>query len=204
MPGSNTLSRIKMNIIVAACESDLGIGKDGKLPWNLKSEMKYFSTITQHVKNPTKQNAVIMGRKTWESIPDKFRPLKSRTNIVLSSTMKSVENTVVVCSSFNKALDLINKPPLLDSIENIWVIGGASVYEEAMKHADCNRLYITWIKKTFNCDTFLPKIPLGFQEVECDLVPLGVQNENDIQFEVKVYEKGKENRSKQEILETCV
>ena len=75
---------MKFNLIVAACGKSLGIGFNGELPWRLKSEMKHFASTTSTTKDPTKKNAVIMGRKTWESIPAKFRPLKNRFNIVLS------------------------------------------------------------------------------------------------------------------------
>ena len=75
---------MKFNLIVAACGKSLGIGLNGELPWKLKSEMKYFAETTSKTKDIDKINAVIMGRKTWESIPLKFRPLKNRFNVILS------------------------------------------------------------------------------------------------------------------------
>ena len=75
---------MKFNLIVAACGKSLGIGLNGELPWKLKSEMKYFAEKTSKTKDIDKINAVIMGRKTWESIPLKFRPLKNRFNVILS------------------------------------------------------------------------------------------------------------------------
>ena len=75
---------MKFNLIVAACGKSLGIGLNGELPWKLKSEMKYFAETTTKTKDFDKMNAVIMGRKTWESIPLKFRPLKNRFNVILS------------------------------------------------------------------------------------------------------------------------
>ena len=76
--------KMKFNLIVAACGKSLGIGLNGELPWRLKSEMKYFAETTSRTIDSNKINAVIMGRKTWESIPLKFRPLKNRLNVVLS------------------------------------------------------------------------------------------------------------------------
>lgn len=72
----------RLTIIVAATKSN-GIGQNGHLPWKLSKELKYFARVTSDAPEG-KQNAVIMGRNTWESIPTKFRPLPKRLNIVLS------------------------------------------------------------------------------------------------------------------------
>ena len=71
-------------MIVAATKNDFGIGLKGKMPWQLPEDMKYFKRITKSTEDVTKRNAVIMGRKTWESIPKKFRPLEGRVNVVLT------------------------------------------------------------------------------------------------------------------------
>lgn len=72
--------------LVIAATLDYGIGMDGKLPWLLPSDMAFFKRVTSHTNVATKQNAVIMGRKTWASIPTRFRPLQGRLNVVLSKT----------------------------------------------------------------------------------------------------------------------
>lgn len=74
---------IRMNLIVAVDDCG-GIGRNGGLPWNLPAEMARFSKMTTVTTDRNKKNAVIMGRKVWESIPPKFRPLKKRFNVVLS------------------------------------------------------------------------------------------------------------------------
>ena len=74
---SEVSSSSKLTIIVAATSKDGGIGRDGTLPWRLPKEMSYFAKVTTG-------HAVVMGRKTWDGIPTKFRPLKDRTNIVVS------------------------------------------------------------------------------------------------------------------------
>uniref|UniRef100_A0A1B6GE52 dihydrofolate reductase n=1 Tax=Cuerna arida TaxID=1464854 RepID=A0A1B6GE52_9HEMI len=181
--------KTKLSLIVAVSEN-LGIGEAGKIPWMLRKEMAHFAKMTTLSSDNGKHNAVIMGRKTWESIPEKFRPLKGRTNIVLSrSTDTKYPPGVVKCSSFQEALEILGKPPLIENIENVWIIGGSSVYEEAMRHEKCHRIYITWIKKEFNCDTFFPKLPENFKETIDENVPLGMQEENGIQYEYKVYER---------------
>ncbi|XP_054269002.1 dihydrofolate reductase-like [Macrosteles quadrilineatus] len=181
---------MKLSIIVALVNTTHGIGYQGNIPWRLKKEMAYFAKMTTLVKESGKQNAVIMGRKTWESIPGKFRPLKGRINIVLSRSQSGeYPEDLVVCRSFPEALQALKKPPLVDSIENVWVIGGSSVYQEAMESSACHRLYVTRIKKEFECDTFFPKIPEEFVEVKDENVPSEPQEEDGISYEYKVYEK---------------
>jgi dihydrofolate reductase / thymidylate synthase len=75
---------IKLQLVVAATAEGMGIGKGGVMPWNLPTDMAYFKELTSRTRDPRKRNVVIMGRKTWESIPAKFRPLRQRINIVLS------------------------------------------------------------------------------------------------------------------------
>lgn len=73
-------------VVVATCKQTRGIGQAGALPWRLRADMAYFKQLTRSTRDPTKRNAVIMGRKTWQSIPIKFRPLDDRVNVVLSRT----------------------------------------------------------------------------------------------------------------------
>lgn len=75
--------QLKLYLIAAACE-DLGIGMNGNLPWKLKTEMAYFSRMTSKTNNENKRNVVLMGRKTWDSIPPKYKPLSNRINMVLT------------------------------------------------------------------------------------------------------------------------
>ena len=90
-----------MKMIAAACEG-LGIGKNGDLPWRLKEEMKYFTRMTKAAA-PGRKNAVVMGRKTYESIPPKHRPLNDRVNVVLTKQKDYAvpEEGVLVCHNFD-------------------------------------------------------------------------------------------------------
>lgn len=132
--------------VIMACTLDCGIGKYGKLPWHIPRDLEYFRKITLSTTIPSKQNMVIMGRKTWESLPKK--PLPGRKNVVV--TRQSIEGVECV-SSFEAALKIATRTPV---IENIFVIGGAQLYNEAMKHPLCDTLYITMVNHDFACDTF--------------------------------------------------
>lgn len=81
--------KLPINIIVAM-DSRGGIGKNGALPWHIPEDLKYFQTMTTKTIDPTKQNAIVMGRKVWESLPAKWRPLKNRLNVVLSNSVNSI------------------------------------------------------------------------------------------------------------------
>ncbi|XP_051157132.1 dihydrofolate reductase [Leptopilina boulardi] len=177
-----------LNLIAATCEG-MGIGINGNLPWRLKSEMAFFTKMTSKTVDPNKKNVVLMGRRTWECIPNKFRPLKDRINMVLTSQQLNLSDEAIVCHSLQNAIEKITSTPLKDKVEKIWVIGGGVVYKESMNSPYFHRLYLTRVKKQFECDTFFPPLPKNFDLV-CDPdVPKGIQEENDIQFEYEVYEK---------------
>jgi dihydrofolate reductase/thymidylate synthase len=143
--------------LVVAIDSKYGIGKDGQLPWHLPADLKHFKEITSKVTIATQKNAVVMGRKTWESLPEKFRPLPNRLNIVLTRDVDyALPPGVVKSISLEDAL--LNVP---EEIDSIFVIGGGQVFKEAMANPFCQKLHLTHIKGDFNCDTFFP--PIGPQ-----------------------------------------
>lgn len=147
--------------VVVAATREMGIGKDGKLPWKLPSDMKFFKEVTMTTDEPLKKNAVVMGRKTWESIPVQFRPLPGRLNVVLTRSgsfdIATAEN-VVICGSMNSALDLLAASPYSSSIEKVFVIGGAQVLREALDAPQCEAIHLTDIEANIDCDTFMPPI----------------------------------------------
>jgi len=145
--------------IIVAFDSQYGIGKNGGLAWKLPADLKHFKEITTAVTNPSKQNAVIMGRKTWESIPAKFRPLPGRLNVVLSKkTILGLPREVVCASDFETAL----KQLVVPEIENVFVIGGAQIYAIAIDHPLCQKLYVTHVQGKYGCDAFFPPISKEF------------------------------------------
>uniref|UniRef100_A0A7C9AP44 dihydrofolate reductase n=1 Tax=Opuntia streptacantha TaxID=393608 RepID=A0A7C9AP44_OPUST len=116
--------------VVVAATKEMGIGKDGKLPWKLPSDLKFFKDITMNTSNPEKKNAVIMGRKTWESIPLKNRPLPGRLNVVLTRSNDFVAGNfenVVSCGSLDSALKLLATSLYDCSIEKVFIIGGGQL-----------------------------------------------------------------------------
>ncbi|MDP8266481.1 MAG: dihydrofolate reductase [Candidatus Aceula meridiana] len=150
------------SIIVAVDEKN-GIGKNGCLPWNLPEDMKHFKEVTTTTKDPLKINAVIMGRKTWESIPEKFRPLKERINVVLTRNEDlELESSALKAGSFAEALNILSGSVGGQQIETIFVIGGASIYQEALASKRCDKIYLTQIFKAFECDTFFQEFRSEF------------------------------------------
>ena len=118
--------------IIVAFDAQYGIGKNGLLPWNLPLDLKHFKEISTTVADPSKKNAVIMGRKTWESLPERFRPLPGRVNMVLSRDKKLELPLGVLCS---QSLDDALAQLFSVDIENVFVIGGAQIYVQAIEQA---------------------------------------------------------------------
>ncbi|KAL6895997.1 dihydrofolate reductase-like domain-containing protein [Trichoderma longibrachiatum] len=161
----------ELTLIVAATRS-MGIGFQGTMPWKgLKREMQYFARVTTRVpaSSQAPQNAVIMGRKTWDSIPPKFRPLKNRLNIVISrsaaaaakapssspSSPPSASSEVRV-PSVEAALQYAHETVGAGTGARVFVMGGAQIYEAALRHPAAKRVLLTRIDAEFDCDVFFP------------------------------------------------
>jgi len=186
----------KLYLIAAACEN-MGIGYKNDLPWELRNEMAYFNRMTQTVENPGSgselKNAVIMGRRTWDSIPEKFRPLRNRLNIVLTSKPDFKHPNVLSYSGWNEAMKDLATPEKSAQIEKVWVIGGNSTYKSAIESPDCHRIYLTRVLKNFECDVFFPEFDKSkFTLVNDPNVPQEIQEEDGIQYHFEIYEKLKE------------
>ncbi len=146
--------------IIVACNINNGIGKNNNLLYKLKDDMNYFKSITTKVIDKEKKNAVIMGRKTYESIPKKFRPLPYRLNILITRNEDyPKEENLLIANSFEKALEILK---LLDNIENIFVIGGGEIYKTALQHPKCKKVYITKIFDDKEADIFFPNLDNSF------------------------------------------
>jgi dihydrofolate reductase len=121
------------------------IGKDGGLPWRLKSDLALFKAVTLF-------KPVIMGRKTWDSLPR--APLPGRLNIVLSRDGSFEPDQALVCETFNDALDIAREQAVDDGAEEVCVIGGAAIFEAAWPKA--KRLYITEVQADVEGDVSFP------------------------------------------------
>lgn len=129
-------------IIIAAVAENRAIGKDGDIPWHIPEDLERF-------KQKTTGHPVIMGRKTFESLPENFRPLPDRTNIVLTRSDMDEEG-IKVAGSMEEAYSIAE-----ELNDKAFIIGGASVYEQALPDAD--EMEITEVKKEVDGDTFFPE-----------------------------------------------
>ena len=134
--------------IIVAINKIKGIGMNGSIPWKNKEDMFFFKNITTNTNHLDKQNAIIMGRKTFESMNE--QPLKSRVNFVIS---KKKYTNVKSFESLNECLAFIKSQ---NNIEKIYVIGGSQLYKEALKHPDCMGIFLNIIDDYSPCDTFFP------------------------------------------------
>ncbi len=141
-----------ISLIAAIGTRTRGLGKGGKLLWRLPDDMKRFKALTTgHV--------VIMGRKTWESIPEKFRPLPDRTNIVITRDTNYEAPGATVTHALVEALEKAREI----EHEEIFIIGGAQVYAEGLSEA--NRLYLTLVDSDDEADVFFPDYSLFDKEI---------------------------------------
>jgi len=133
--------------IIVAMGSNREIGRDNDLMWSLPKDMRFF-------KDTTAGHPVIMGRKNWDSIPEKYRPLPGRKNIVLTRSPMSPEKDQWLTNNLDMALDMAWE----DETEEVFIIGGGQIYDLALKSKKVNRMYITYVKSEFkDAHAFFPE-----------------------------------------------
>jgi dihydrofolate reductase len=141
--------------IIAAVSQNNVIGNNNTLPWKLPSDMKHFRNLTQN-------SVVVMGRKTYESIG---KPLPNRLNVVLSSQKDlCLPSDVTVVHSPTEALKASRLLCLKHNVSNVWIIGGAGVYQQFIKRAD--RMVLTVLDKPCVGDTFFPQFKPNLWELK--------------------------------------
>jgi len=127
--------------MIVAMTKDRVIGKNGNLPWHIPADLKYFKAVTMG-------KPIIMGRKTYESLPRK--PLPGRTNIVITTNTNFVADGAKVVFTPDEALNLCS------GADEVVIIGGATIYAHFMPIA--SRLYLTEVKGDYTGDTYFPKL----------------------------------------------
>lgn len=156
-----------ISLIVATGENRV-IGLNNKMPWHLPADLKYFKKITTG-------HAVVMGRKTYLSIG---RPLPNRTNVILTRDKHFKVEGCQVVYSIEEVLELSKQ-------ENLFIIGGAEIYEQFLPYAD--KLYLTYIRKSFDGDTFFPELDDQWQLTSTEKhMP---DEKNQYEYEFRIFEK---------------
>lgn len=162
---ATTTSTPEFKMIVAICRGG-GIGYEGGLPWSkIARDLRFFSEMTRSRVFPY-NSAVVMGRKTWESIPENARPLPFRDNFVVSALHTTTFVPTPPGVTFIPNLSEIHKYAM--NYEHIWFIGGASIYEQVVANQDSfpvNDIYITFVDEEYECDTGFP-LTFQYQSVE--------------------------------------
>ncbi len=164
--------------VVAAVDDELGIGKNGNVPWHLPGDLAHFVALTKRSETG-RPNAVIMGRKTWESVPERFRPLAGRRNVVMTRQAGyAAPGAVSVVSNLDAALEVAQR-----GSDRVFVIGGGDIYRAAIAHPACRDLYITRVSGRFECDAFFPPFEGGFERTDI----LDDATENGIRYTIEVW-----------------
>lgn len=168
------MERREYAVVVAKCENG-GIGYQGTMPWSLRSELARFYRLTTTVRDPSKCNAVIMGRKTWDSLPVRYQPLPKRLNIILTRHPEGLlpdPSQVLTAGSLQEAMSLLTRSPHDLQVERVFVIGGESLYNEAIDDLQCVALYVTQVEGSYKCDVHFPHISREHYRIWSANVPI--------------------------------
>ncbi len=144
---------MRVSLIVAASENNI-IGNDNDLIWHLPKDMRFFkeTTIGHHI---------IMGRKNFESIPHKFRPLPKRTNIVITRQKDYKASGCITLNSIEDALEIAKR----NNDNEPFIIGGGQIYKIALDRNLIDRIYLTRIHHKFDGDTYFPELSDEWREI---------------------------------------
>jgi dihydrofolate reductase len=143
-----------VSLIVAVSDNGV-IGKDNDLIWHLPKDMRFF-------KETTMGHHVIMGRKNFESIPHKYRPLPDRTNIIITRQSEYKAKGCIVVNSVKAALEIAKKNGDIEP----FIIGGGQIYKIALEANLVDKIYLTKVRHSFDGDTFFPKLGNEWEEIE--------------------------------------
>ena len=144
---------MKISLIVAVSENGV-IGKDNDLIWHLPKDMQFFKKITIG-------HHVIMGRRNFESIPHKYRPLPNRTNIIITRQSEYKAEGCIVVNSVETALEIAKNNGDIEP----FIIGGGQIYRIAIEKNLVDKIYLTKIHHSFKGDTFFPELSSDWKEI---------------------------------------
>ncbi|NJM31755.1 MAG: dihydrofolate reductase [Limnobacter sp.] len=163
--------------LIAAVSQNGVIGKNNDLPWHLPDDMKYFMQTT-------KGHHVVMGRKNYDSIPEKFRPLPNRTNIVVTRQEKFRAPGCIIVHSIERALEVGEQ----NAEPELFIIGGAEIYRQGF--AFTNRMYLTEIHAHIDGDVFFPEFDKQAWK-EVSRIPHGTDERHAQPFDFVIYDRQK-------------
>ncbi|TIC73253.1 hypothetical protein E3Q00_03135 [Wallemia mellicola] len=193
----NGMQRLSnLNVIVAATiENGIGLSNSNSMPWRLSNELKFFAKVTStKLETQEDPNVVIMGRKVWDSIPQKFKPLRNRQNVILSRTNDlQINDNVKLLHNVESAIAYTN-----ESKSRVFCIGGAQIYNQMIPYA--SRVFMTRVKSPSfeEADVKFPELRdnewrrcthedfekyVGFEVQEGDI------EENGVIYEFQMYER---------------
>ncbi|HKC66702.1 MAG TPA: dihydrofolate reductase [Bacteroidia bacterium] len=159
-----------LSIIVAVAQNNV-IGKNNTLIWNLPADMKFF-------KEKTKGHVIITGRKNYESIPEKFRPLPDRINVVITRQADYKAPGAIVVPSIEAAIEYVKQH---HANEEIFIIGGAEIYKQTI--AICNKIYLTRIHHSFEGDAFFPELTADWKLIHSEDISPDEKNKYPFAFQ---------------------
>ena len=160
------MNSIKLSLVVAMNNSNRVIGLNGTIPWRLPKDLKHFAKVTTFTSDPTKMNAVIMGRLTWLSIPKHLRPLPNRLNVIISTVYQDTNaceakenadlSNILIFKSFDEAVKVLLES-YADKLENIYAIGGSQIFKRSLEFPAgfLHRIYLTRVFSDVKCDVFM-------------------------------------------------
>ncbi|KAI8823133.1 uncharacterized protein EV422DRAFT_393232 [Fimicolochytrium jonesii] len=220
-------STTRFTLVAAALRNGGGIGVNNCLPWRIPGDMTFFQKVTtwlgrgssqpfthntEHGDATSPLNVVIMGRKTWDSIPARFRPLKGRLNIVLSRQSRlrdAIRSSSIHDSPAYSFPTLESALAYLQSIPHsaIFIIGGAQLYANCITHHQCERILLTAVDppNPIECDAFFPEIPSDlfrlasgreFANVVGQEYPDGIRAENGYGYEFQMWVRRDDERQR--------
>ncbi|MCB0786456.1 MAG: dihydrofolate reductase [Flavobacteriales bacterium] len=171
---------MSVQVIVAMAENGV-IGRDGGLPWHLPDDMQHFQRTTMG-------HPVISGRKNYQSIPERFRPLKGRSNVVITHDRDYRAEGALVVHSLEQAITEARRVN-----EDLFIIGGGQIYAEAFLQDIVDRIFLTVVHAEVDGDVYFPELGDAWQVVEEQFHPADVRHEHAFTF--KTLERAPRDRT---------